>query len=118
MARHHPDTSHLRRRTSRWLAASLGTLALTVATAQADGERRGRKPVQPSIQIDNEGPAVVIRPALLAPGDHGRFAGPDDGFWFPGRSIIRLDLILPIHTRPTWVFQPRPRPWRPWIPRP
>ena len=118
MAHDHQPNPHHRRRTSRWVAAVVGTLAFAVATAQADDERRRRKPAQPSFQIDNEGPATVLRHARSASDHHRRFADPDQEFWFPARSIIRLDLILPIRTRPLWVSQGRPGPWRPWVHRP
>ena len=83
--------------TSLVLIGTIVSLALGTAVTEAAQGGRRKKPIQPTFQIDNEGPQIVIRPARLARGHHSRWAGADEPIWFPGRSVIRLDLILPIH---------------------
>ena len=89
---------------------ALAALALMTPIAQAEQDGRPKKPILPMIQIDNEGPEIVMRPARLAREHHGRQAAPTGQVWFPGRSVLRLDLILPIRPVPMWMIPERLRP--------
>lgn len=90
----------------RLVAVALIALILPVTVSEADADKGRRKPIRPSVAIDNEGPLVVIREARIVPGgDQNRLAEPGDHFWLPWRPAIRLDLILPIRTPP---FRPTP----------
>jgi hypothetical protein len=104
---------HHRQQRARFLAPGLGLLAscllaITLPTMPTVGEQRqSRKPARPWIGIDNEGPVTRV-PYLVTTGDgQHRHAHHPDPQLLPWRSVIRLDLIVPI----------RPGPWIPPAPR-
>ncbi len=79
-----------------------------LATASMAEQRKPKKPILPMIAIDNEGPIAVIRQARTVPSGEERRPGPPDERLFPWRSVIRLDLILPIRSGP-WMPPAPPR---------
>ncbi len=111
MACNQRDTRVDRRAGILVLIGAIATLTLGTPLAEAEQGGRRKKPSHPTFQIDNEGPEVVMRPARIAREHHPRWADPHDPIWFPGRSIVRLDLILPIHIL-RLPSRPRPIPFR------
>jgi len=85
------------------LAIGLGVLGSSSLAEQW----RPKKPILPTLSIDNEGPIAVIRHLRTVPGGHDRQAAPPDDLVLPWRPVIRLDLILPIRTGP---WRPPARP--------
>ncbi len=80
------------------LTAAIGLLG---TASPADAEKPRRKPIRPMVAIDNEGPIVVVRHARTIPDDNEeREAMPPDRPILPWRSVINLDLILPIPHAP------------------
>ncbi len=102
-------TPRTRSRSGRLVITAVIGLGILGSTTSAE-QRKPKKPIQPMVSIDNEGPIAVIRPARIWDGDHERQANPAGPDLLPWRSVIRLDLILPIRLAPWPSAPPRHRP--------